>query len=257
MTGGATLKHPDAGIFSYIKQIMDNNMKNRRLNPSSSDSDYYFLTRARTVLENVISRHIPDHDKLSILDYGCGDVPYRSLFSDSCNYQAADIPGNKHANMIMDNSGAIPADDSFDVVLSIQVLEHVPDYTFYLQEANRVLKPGGLLFISTHGWWTHHPFPNDYWRWTREGLEKIIDESSFEIIDSDWIISMLAYSCQLRIQTLKGVLENKGKLVNYLLLKPVSAVYQQMMRFYDYITPENIGRSNASIFFFVAKKKGK
>jgi SAM-dependent methyltransferase len=38
---------------------------------------------------------------------------------------------------------------SFDVVLSFQVIEHVSNVNFYLREARRVLKPGGVLLVVT------------------------------------------------------------------------------------------------------------
>jgi SAM-dependent methyltransferase len=41
------------------------------------------------------------------------------------------------------------ADDSFDVVLSFQVIEHVSDDGRYLDEACRVLKPGGVMVVVT------------------------------------------------------------------------------------------------------------
>ena len=39
--------------------------------------------------------------------------------------------------------------DSFDLVTSFKVLEHVADYDMYLGEITRVLKPGGTLLITT------------------------------------------------------------------------------------------------------------
>ncbi len=39
--------------------------------------------------------------------------------------------------------------ESFDAVLMIEVLEHIPDYTRALREAYRVLRPGGLIFIQS------------------------------------------------------------------------------------------------------------
>lgn len=40
-------------------------------------------------------------------------------------------------------------DGTFDVVLSMETIEHIPDEDGYLIELRRVLKPGGLLIIST------------------------------------------------------------------------------------------------------------
>jgi SAM-dependent methyltransferase len=41
------------------------------------------------------------------------------------------------------------ASDSFDAVVSFQVIEHIPDALRYLHELNRVLRPGGTAFITT------------------------------------------------------------------------------------------------------------
>lgn len=40
-------------------------------------------------------------------------------------------------------------DEAYDVVVSFQVIEHIPDDRFFLQEIHRVLKPGGVALLST------------------------------------------------------------------------------------------------------------
>lgn len=227
---------------------------NRRLNPSPFDSDYYLLVRLRESLKRNIERHIR-HGKVAVFDYGCGDVPYKTLFEGFASlYCAGDIPGNPHADVVLDPSGRVPCEDEkFDVVLSIQVLEHVSDVSRYLSEARRVLKPNGILFLSTHGWWTHHPFPHDYWRWTREGLIKILNENHFEIVGVDWIMGMLAYSYQLRVQCWKGLLNNKGAVAQFFLAW-LSFTYQKLMQVADKITPDHVGRDNAAIYMMATKK---
>jgi SAM-dependent methyltransferase len=83
-----------------------------------------------------------------VLDFGCADVPYRGFFSDDVEYVAADLAGNPHATLELNVDGTVPApDDSFDAVMSTQVLEHVTDPALYLAESFRVLRPGGRLLL--------------------------------------------------------------------------------------------------------------
>src|SRR4051794_6128788 len=84
-----------------------------------------------------------------VLDYGCADVPYRRFFPAGVDYVTADLPGNPQASVEIRTGGSVPcADESFDAVLSTQVLEHVDDPGLYLSECHRVLRPGGRLLLS-------------------------------------------------------------------------------------------------------------
>ena len=57
------------------------------------------------------------------------------------------------------NALAIPyADNTFDVVWTLESGEHMPDKTKFLQECYRVLKPGGRLIFAT---WCHRPIGDE------------------------------------------------------------------------------------------------
>jgi SAM-dependent methyltransferase len=108
-----------------------------------------------------------------VLDVGCGVKPYRPFFSGAASYVGVDTQQNPHADLI----GAIEAlpveDESFDVVLATQVLEHVDDPQAAVHELYRVTAPGGRVLASTHGVMVFHPNPVDHWRWTHTGLERL------------------------------------------------------------------------------------
>jgi len=114
---------------------------------------------------------------LRVLDVGCGDRPYDPLFSSAAELVGFDRPGNAHAD-VHGEIEAIPVEDaSFDVVLCLQVLEHVPDPAAAVRELRRVVRPGGRVLASTHGIYPFHPNPDDLWRWTHTGLEKLFRDS--------------------------------------------------------------------------------
>lgn len=123
---------------------------------------------------------IPGH----VIDYGAGSKPYRELFSEVESYRGADFVIHEEGDILLPNEVDLPlADGSVDHVLSFQVFEHVASPQNYLRECHRVLKPGGMLLLSTHGTWCYHPGPTngDYWRWTHEGLSKILAESGLQV----------------------------------------------------------------------------
>jgi len=135
----------------------------------------------------------------NLLDYGCGNKPYRDLFQRKFpEYRGADLAGNPDADLLIDADGRVNcADSSFDCVLSSQVLEHVTRPQAYLSEARRVLKPNGTLILSTHGIWPYHPDPTDFWRWTIDGLQDEIKRAGFEVLDVQGVLGMESAALQL------------------------------------------------------------
>jgi SAM-dependent methyltransferase len=147
-----------------------------RANPKIFDKDYLFLRTLTKELKCALTG-IND-ENLSILDVGSTNRPYFSLFKGKHRrYLSLDIERPKVKPGIVGEAQYLPiASSSVDVCLCTQVLEHVEDPTKVVSELARVLKEGGILLLSTHGVFHYHPYPHDYWRWTAEGLDKIIRE---------------------------------------------------------------------------------
>lgn len=111
-----------------------------------------------------------------VLDVGCGFRPYEQYFSNASEYVGVDMD-----NPTADLQGVVEAlpvpDASFDVVLCTQVLEHSTDPAQAVRELARVTAPGGRVLASTHGTAVYHPAPNDFWRWTHTGLDRLFTEN--------------------------------------------------------------------------------
>jgi SAM-dependent methyltransferase len=98
----------------------------------------------------------------------------------------ADMPieGAPAPDLLLAPGKPCPADDeSFDGILSTQVLHHVEDASFYLRDAYRMLRPGGRLILATHGIWRDAPTPLDLRRWTGEGLRREVEAAGFEVTE--------------------------------------------------------------------------
>jgi SAM-dependent methyltransferase len=119
-----------------------------------------------------------DFGRYRLLDVGCGEKPYAALFAPYVSeHVGLDTAPHAHADLVGPIE-SIPAEDgAFDVVLCVQVLEHVDDPAQGVRELHRVTRPGGRVLLSTHGAMVYHPNPNDLWRWTHEGLGRLFAES--------------------------------------------------------------------------------
>ncbi|OGV90844.1 hypothetical protein A3A66_00670 [Microgenomates group bacterium RIFCSPLOWO2_01_FULL_46_13] len=103
------------------------------------------------------------HNKI-ILDVGAGRQRwnYRVLTLDK--FETADVRGD---------AGFLPVrSESTDLILSIAVLEHVPNPLTALGEMQRVLRPGGEIYIEVPFLQPFHGSPNDYYRVTLNGLRQ-------------------------------------------------------------------------------------
>src|SRR6516225_9191420 len=110
----------------------------RRLHARPWDHDFVLMTQIASAFRALILKHLGSAQDLSILDYGCGSLPYRLLFLPRARrYLGADLSSNPAADVFLDERGTLPvADRSIDVVVSSQVLEHVLDVEHYLAECH-------------------------------------------------------------------------------------------------------------------------
>jgi SAM-dependent methyltransferase len=86
-------------------------------------------------------------------------------------------------------SGRLPfSDGSLDAVCLIQTLEHCPDPQAMLDEARRVLKPGGALLVSARNLWSRYGL-----RWARvERRAQIPNQGPFRPIPAPRLRRWLA-----------------------------------------------------------------
>lgn len=118
-------------------------------------TDPWHLTRRAIVSE--IQAHAQYAHGL-ILDLGCGDQPYRELFSRLGTHMSLDLPpvgetpltGCPVKPTVYGDGHDLPFRDSaFDTVLCFSVLEVVSEPRRCLSEISRVLNPGGVLILQT------------------------------------------------------------------------------------------------------------
>jgi SAM-dependent methyltransferase len=82
-------------------------------------------------------------------------------------------------------------EDSADVVVSTEMLEHAEDWRGAMAGMTRILAPGGLLVLTTRSeGFPYHPHPGDFHRFSLDAMDGIAEACGLDVIrlehDPDW-----------------------------------------------------------------------
>ena len=155
---------------------------NRILNFNMVERDNWIQAQAKSIAPGS-----------TVLDVGAGSCPYRSLFA-HCDYKAQDAAcledhqlrshrGYGTIDYYCDATAIPIPDQSVDVVLCTEVMEHVPEPIRVVREIGRILKPGGkLLLTAPLGSGIHQAPFHFYGGYTPYWYNKFLAEAGFENI---------------------------------------------------------------------------
>lgn len=125
-------------------------------------------------LAKLYGHDVTNLQEKTLIDLGAGDqhvkksvenheIKYIGLDIDDLNFEIDKIP---------------LADNSIDIAISLAVLEHLNDPSVFLKEIFRVLKPGGLIYLSTPNFrLCYETFYNDFTHvkpYTPESIEALL-----------------------------------------------------------------------------------
>lgn len=125
-----------------------------------------------------------DSDKALVLDIAPQDHEGAKPYFPKANVETLDIDKTSGATYIADlcaNNEKILPPNRFDFIVCTEVLEHTLQPFDAVKEIERILKKGGLVFVSTpYNFRIHGPLP-DCWRFTEHGLRALF--KNFEILE--------------------------------------------------------------------------
>lgn len=76
--------------------------------------------------------------------------------------------------------------DSFDLVVSTEMLEHVADWRLAVANLKAVVRPGGLVLLTTRSrGFPYHGYPYDFWRFEVEDLHRIFSDFEPVLVEPD------------------------------------------------------------------------
>tara|TARA_R100000353_G_scaffold26010_3_gene22148 strand:- start:10525 stop:11187 length:663 start_codon:yes stop_codon:yes gene_type:complete len=139
-------------------------------------NQYYFLQheleRTKQTFNNVLDIGSKDH----------GNVQSFRDFVKYDNYVGIDMEDGPNVDHVIDLTKSIGPlkEKSFDLTICCSVLEHVTKPWLFAENVTKLTADNGLLYVSVPFIWKYHGYPNDYYRYTHNGLKQVFDEFHFE-----------------------------------------------------------------------------
>jgi len=122
-------------------------------------------------------------DNIKVLEIGPDKSPStykKAVNNNTINWKTIDIKsfGNFKLDYTTTNEYKFPIpDNTFDIVVSGNVIEHVKKIWVWIKEVTRICKKGGHVITIVPVSWFYHPFPVDCWRIYAEGMKALYEEA--------------------------------------------------------------------------------
>ncbi len=132
----------------------------KRYDPVNNRTILRYQEDAR--LRPILSALKETRNPIKLLDIGCYDgyisLLLKDKFGKKCEVYGIDVAINTiklarqkgvHAKVCDVTEGISFEDNMFDYIFAGEMIEHLQDTDFFLQEVSRVLKPDGILILTT------------------------------------------------------------------------------------------------------------
>ncbi len=174
-----------------------------------------------------------------VADIGTGQFYFRNAYRSDAIF-TLDFYPYPDVNVVASVGNSLPFEDkSIDVVTLSNVLEHVAEPKFFLQECSRVLKKGGVLLGAVPFIAKVHQRPYDYFRYTDIALNHMLKEAGFPSIDVVPVMNTWAVTFSFLAQ----FLESQGKGNGNWLLKQNYRVIWKLLRMVNAVAKPQLQQS--------------
>ena len=117
--------------------------------------------------------------------WGVEPTHHKALFPNAAEYVMADFMDGEDVDVISDIHDLKEFDNcSFDMVYAASVFEHVQYPWVAAAAIKRVLSRGGWCYLATHQTFPIHGYPNDYTRWSDEGLRSLMEWAGMDVLSA-------------------------------------------------------------------------
>jgi len=132
------------------------------------------------LLDDVIRPAVEEYGtKQPMIEVGSGNTARGREYGD-CTCTDRVHPVDRPTDVLADGHMLPFRDRGVGTVFCFETLEHVVNPMGFVKEVSRVLKEGGIFYLTTVFVWVYHPEPVDYWRFTTTAIKMLL--SSFKLL---------------------------------------------------------------------------
>jgi len=137
-------------------------------------------------MKRCIDDFMPAERHYRVVDFGSflktPGTSHRDLLAGrNCTILGVDIVSGNNVDIVMPKPYKIPlASNSVDVVISGQVFEHIPFFFTSMLEIRRILRPGGLMFLTVPSRGHEHNV-YDCWRFYPDGIRAMAAFAALDV----------------------------------------------------------------------------
>lgn len=202
---------------------------------------YWWLAGKYRIIEDVLAREFrPSRERPFVLDLGCGPGNLLDVLSAHGETFGSDFSadalrfcrGRGHQRLLRADFHSLPVkSDSFDLVTSIDVLEHLQDDRSAIAELQRILRPGGLLVVSVPAfqflWGDHDTLYGHHRRYRTAELRERLEKVGLEVVrltyfEPLFLVPLWLYRNWKKLTVREGRIEKRDDFIA--LFKPLNTL---------------------------------
>lgn len=152
----------------------------------------------RAHIRNFLVKHGHLYTGKNVLDFGCGQQPYRDVVEEFGGFYHGYDRSNLPGSVVSVDVGELDFFDNFDVIICTQVIQFIPYPVDLLDQFRDMLEAEGTLLLSYPTNWPVIE-DDDLWRFTPAGMNLLIEDSGFKAVEHETgtVFSMDDFSLSL------------------------------------------------------------